>query len=189
MLLAPTWPVLPPCVFWRAWSIQVDSLIRIAEAGTTPQCADAFVDAEMASADLTAAAAASRGFHAAGGEGAGAPVAVAGDVRTISGLVSLTIDCLEDGLSDEATILQRHMRSPDFGHPLLRLSSPSGNDPDYPHIPDDPEVKKKLVCFVLFFVPPCCWHAFAGRQVGRHRSVGFACFCGLTEGWRLLRLS
>lgn len=63
------------------------------------------------------------------------------DVGTVSGLVSLTIACLEEGMSDEATILQRHLQSPDFGHPLLRLASPSANEPDHPHLPDDPEVR------------------------------------------------
>ena len=137
----------------RMYIQQVDSLIRVAEAGTaTPQSTGAFVDAEMASAGSPAAA--SRGFHAtaaaaAAAAGAGTTAPVAADVRTISGLVSLTIDCLEDGLSDEATILQRHMKSPDFGHPLLRLASPSDNDPDYPHIPDDPEVRLWLLLLLL----------------------------------------
>ena len=73
-----------------------------------------------------------------GGEGVELPPS---DVRTLSGLVALTVSCLEDGLTDEATILQRHLRSPDFGHPLLRLASPSSTDVDFPHMPDEDEVR------------------------------------------------
>ncbi|CAN0267963.1 unnamed protein product [Ectocarpus sp. 8 AP-2014] len=128
----------------------VDSLIRTAKAGEVPAAAASyppkrarpFVDAELSSsADATAS---SRGLEgsSSGGDGGGA---VTQDVRTVSGLVSLTIACLEEGMSDEATILQRHLQSPDFGHPLLRLASPSGNEPDHPHLPDDPEMNPELL--------------------------------------------
>ncbi|CAM9213498.1 unnamed protein product [Hapterophycus canaliculatus] len=131
---------------------QVDSLLRFAKAGETPPASAAsfsaenargFVDAEMASSEAAASAApaASRDPRGSGGDG---PRMVTADVRTISGLVSLAVDCLKDGLSDEATIMQRHFRSPDFGHPLLRLASPSANDPDHPHMPDDPEMNPAL---------------------------------------------
>ncbi|CAN0378880.1 unnamed protein product [Pylaiella littoralis] len=130
---------------------QVDSLVRIAKAGTTPPASAAFprrdtkavFDAEMSSYD-TATAAATAAAAATGSESGGG-WAVAGGVQTVSGLVALTIDCLEDGMSDEATILQRHVNSPDFGHPLLRLASPSDSDPDHPHMPDDPEMNPALL--------------------------------------------
>lgn len=148
---------------------QIDSLIRIAEAGKRPPTpaagassspgAPSFVDAEMSSTGPAPATDPSGGFSAAsGGISGGGVAAVAADVRTVPGLVSLTIDCLEDGLSDEATILQRHFKSPDFGHPLLRLASPSDNDPDHPHVPDDPEVRSES-CFFFFcpsFPPNIC---------------------------------
>lgn len=128
---------------------QVDYLIRFAKAGQTPPAdttsfpANAFQDAEMASSETaaTTTSAACQDSDDKSSGGGSDPGIVAADVRTISGLVSLTVDCLEDGLSDEATIMQRHFRSPDFGHPLLRLASPSANDPDHPHMPDDPEVR------------------------------------------------
>lgn len=59
------------------------------------------------------------------------------DVTSVPGLVSLVIGWMKKGASDEAAILQRHLRSPDFGNPLLTLVTPSSTDPDYPHIPGD----------------------------------------------------
>lgn len=65
---------------------------------------------------------------------------VSHDVRTVSGLVALVTECMDSGLSDEATIMKRHMRSPDFGHPLLVLATRTGEDDDWPHMPDEDEV-------------------------------------------------
>lgn len=71
------------------------------------------------------------------------------DVTSVSGLVSLTIDCMKDGLSDEAAILQRHLKSPDFGHPLLRLASPTSTEVWFPHMPDEDEVSVSFLYFIF----------------------------------------
>lgn len=62
------------------------------------------------------------------------------DITSTPGLVSLVIASLDDGLSDEEVLLKRHLRSPDFGNPLLVLVTPSPNDGDGPFMPGHTEV-------------------------------------------------
>eukprot|EP00904_Undaria_pinnatifida_P006337 jgi/Undpi1/2833/HiC_scaffold_14.g06210.m1 len=129
---------------------EVDSLVQLAQGGESPAVAataaattttpttTSAVDAEVSSPENGIPGA--QGLEE-GGEGVELPPS---DVRTLSGLVALTVSCLEDGLTDEATILQRHLRSPDFGHPLLRLASPSSTDVDFPHMPDEDEESPEM---------------------------------------------
>ncbi|CAN0474233.1 unnamed protein product, partial [Laminaria digitata] len=141
---------------------EVDSLVRLAQGGGSPAAAPTTsttttttpptyttreasspaskvgaMDAELSSSPDNISSP-SQGYDVVGESVGIAPLPF--DVRTISGLVSLTVGCLQDGLADEAVILQRHLRSPDFGHPLLRLASPSSTDVDFPHMPDEDEV-------------------------------------------------
>lgn len=141
-------------------ALQVDSLVRRAqeeqEGGFTPSSAsasasasassDALEEAEVVSADDTSGSSGRytkprglAGHHhdGSGDNELGVPPA---DVTTVSGVVSLTIGCMKDGMSDEAAILQRHLKSPDFGHPLLRLASPTSTEVSFPHMPDEDEV-------------------------------------------------
>lgn len=62
------------------------------------------------------------------------------DVTTVPGLVSLIVRCMDDGLSEEEAVLRRHLRSPDFGNPLLALASPSPEEYSGPNWADEGQV-------------------------------------------------
>lgn len=131
---------------------QVNSLIQSAEESSAhvPSASSAqkdAIDAELSYPFAPADADAS--FGAAEGDAG----LLAPDVTSVSGLVALTLKCLEDGLTDEAAILQRHLYSPDFGHPLLRLASPSSPRVEAPHMPDVDEVS--LACELVDLVHDC----------------------------------
>lgn len=106
---------------------------------STPAPPNYAVDVEVfppsSTATTTTASSFSNNF-----EGGSQSLIVEPDVTTVEGLVALTIDCLREGLSDEATIFQRHIKSPDFGNPLLRIASPSSDLTEFPHIPGEREV-------------------------------------------------
>lgn len=115
---------------------EVDSLIRCAKGRTAgfSSAAAAAVDAEVVSSNGEPLC------DQLSGEAEEQVLEVSHDVRTVSGLVALVTECMDSGLSDEATIMKRHMRSPDFGHPLLVLATRTGEDDDWPHMPDEDEV-------------------------------------------------
>lgn len=125
--------------------LQVDSLIRSAEEGASPPTSSAppphsAIDAEVVS---TNGVPSNRKDHLSSSRSnqcerhnSEEDVDVL-DVRTVRGLVALTIDALASGQSDEAVVMKRHLRSPDFGHPLLVLATPSGKGGDFPHMPGD----------------------------------------------------
>lgn len=127
----------------------METLVLSAQEGTTP-----LATAVSASSSSSGYADASGVSFSEGVDNDGAERGVVSpDVNSVPGLVTLTIGCLEQGQSDEATIMQRHLTSPDFGHPLLRLASPSSTEVEFPHMPDEDEVcfgGLGLVIFCMF---------------------------------------
>ncbi|CAM9471753.1 unnamed protein product [Choristocarpus tenellus] len=76
--------------------------------------------------------------------GAGADGGGDDAVESVVGLVSLVVDCLEDGMNDEAVVFQRHLLGKECGHPLLQNAAPSTTEVVLPFTIDEEDEEELL---------------------------------------------